>query len=226
MLGSGSLGGAALPERPFDAMLAGRHNRAAVVVGHNTEEVGLTVPAVPTEMAYRALLLAVGGAMFADAVIARYPVATYGTPRAALVQALTDARFGCQARLSARAAARGQGGPVYRYLYAHALQGSTPTARALGAWHGLELLYVFQNVAQGMLTPTADDLAVERAMLGYWTRFAATGDPNGGGATVWPAYATGEPLLRIDATSTVERAWRTSECDAWDALIRTSAPTP
>lgn len=222
------VGGAAMPERPFDALLAGRHNRVAVVVGHNTEEVGLTVPAIPTEMAYRAALTSVGGATFADAVIARYPVATYGTPRAALVQALTDARFGCQARLSARAAARGQmGNPaVYRYLYGHALQASTATARALGAWHGLELLYVFQNVAQGMLTPTADDLAVERAMLGYWTRFAATGDPNGNGATVWPAYASGEPLLRLGATATVDRGWRGSECDAWDALIRTSAPAP
>jgi para-nitrobenzyl esterase len=25
-------------------------------------------------------------------------------------------------------------------------------------------------------------------MAGYWTRFAKTGDPNGGGAFVWPEY--------------------------------------
>jgi para-nitrobenzyl esterase len=217
----------ALPTRPFEAMLTGAHNRVPVVVGHNTEEVGLTVPAVPTEAAYRGLLTQVGGAAFANQVIALYPVATYGTPRAALVQAFTDARFGCGARLAARAAARGQPGVnVYRYLYAHALEGSTATVRALGAWHGLELAYVFQNVAQGMITPTDNDRAVERAMLGYWTRFAATGDPNGAGAPAWPAYATGEPLLRIGATPTVERAWRNAECDVWDMVSRAMAPAP
>lgn len=219
-----------LPERPFDAMLAGRHNRVAFMVGHNTEEVGLTVPAIPTAEAYRAALVAVGGAALADAVMMRYPVSAYGTPRAALVQALTDARFGCQARLSARAAARGamgaMGANVYRYLYAQPFEGGTPAVRALGAWHGLELAYVFQNVATIAPAATANDLATERALLGYWTRFAATGDPNGDGAPMWPTYGAGEPILRINAAPTVERGWRTSECDAWDLVARASAPAP
>ena len=28
--------------------------------------------------------------------------------------------------------------------------------------------------------------------MGYWTRFAKTGDPNGGGGTAWPAYSSSE----------------------------------
>jgi carboxylesterase type B len=31
------------------------------------------------------------------------------------------------------------------------------------------------------------DRALSRAMMGAWVRFAASGDPNGGGLT-WPAY--------------------------------------
>ena len=152
----------------------------------------------------------------------------YGTARAALVQALTDARFGCGARAAARAATRGNMGaaPVYRYLYAHPLESGTPLVRALGAWHGLELVYVFQNIARNTATPTSGDLAVERTLLGYWTRFAATGDPNGDGAPAWPRYATGEPLLRLDTAPTTVQAWRNEECDQWDMLSRTSVPAP
>lgn len=221
-------GAQGLPEVPLEAMAAGRHNRVAVAVGHNTEEVGLTVPMIANEAAYRAALVQVGGASFADMVLARYPVSRYGTARAALVQALTDARFGCGARAAARAATRGNMGaaPVYRYLYAHPLESGTPLVRALGAWHGLELVYVFQNIARNTATPTSGDLAVERTMLGYWTRFAATGDPNGDGAPAWPRYATGEPLLRLDTAPTTVQAWRNEECDQWDMLSRTSVPAP
>ena len=33
-------------------------------------------------------------------------------------------------------------------------------------------------------------------MMGYWTRFAATGNPNGGGAPNWPAFGGGQPQLQ------------------------------
>jgi para-nitrobenzyl esterase len=216
-----------LPERPLDAIAAGRHNRVPFVVGHNTEEVGLTVPAIANEAAYRAALVAVGGAQFADRVMAVYPVSAYPTARAALVQALTDARFGCGARSSARAAvAGGAGATVYRYLFAQPLESAGVTLRALGAWHGVELGFLFQNLSAGALQLTANELAVERAMLAYWTRFAATGDPNGAGDPPWPAYTAGEPLLRIAPASTTVNGWRSVECDAWDLASGTTIPAP
>ena len=78
----------------------------------------------------------------------------------------------------------------------------------------------------GLFVRAAADEPVIAATQGYWTRFAATGDPNGAGAPAWPAYATGEPLLRIGPTPTVERAWRNAECDAWDMVSRVSVPAP
>ena len=161
--------------------------------------------------------------MFASNVMALYPVARFGSPRAALVQALTDARFGCQARAAARAHLRG-GAPVWRYLFAQPLESGTATVRALGAWHGLELAYVFQNLNR-FPTPAAGDLAVERAILGFWTRFAATGSPEGAG-DMWPAYGPGEPIVRIQPTLTVERNWRNTECDGWDRVIMITPPAP
>ena len=211
-----------LPERPYDAMLAGRQNRVPLMIGHNREEVGLTVPSVPTEAAYRQALTNLGGAMLAQSVIAAYPVARYGTPRNALVQALTDARFGCQARAAARAHLRGAA-PVFRYLFAQPLESGSATIRALGAWHGVELAYVFQNISR-FAAPAPNDLTVERAVLGYWTRFAATGTP--GAADAWPAYGPGEPLLRIEPMELVERNWRNAECNGWDIISQVMPPAP
>ncbi len=59
-----------------------------------------------------------------------------------------------------------------------------------GAPHGSEAAYVFGDPGDpGSENYRGDDgAALADAMAGYWTRFAATGDPNGGGAPEWPEY--------------------------------------
>lgn len=222
-----TIDGRVLTARAYDLIAAGTHNRVPAVVGHNTEEAGASVPAIPTEMAYRTALTTAFGARVGEELYQRYPVSRYGTPRAALVQALTDARFGCQARMTARALVRGAPAvPAYRYLFAQPYESAGAAVRALGAFHGVELLWVFQNATRGMTAPSASELAVERALLGYWTRFAATGDPNGGGDLPWPRYATGEALLRIASPLAEERAWRNDICDYVDAVVGVTTPVP
>ncbi|MEW5743019.1 MAG: carboxylesterase family protein [Myxococcota bacterium] len=212
--------GVVLPQRPVDALLAGTGHPVPLVVGSNLDETALSMPLITTEAEYRAAVAAALGPALVDEVLQRYPVATYGTPRRALVQVTTDAFFGCQARLSARAAARGQPqAPVYRYLFARA------PVPARGAFHGIELAYVFQKVMELQATPQADDLAVEASVLSLWTRFAATGDPTGG-AGAWPRYDASETLLRLDATSTTVSGWRSSECDFWDGVVGFNVPPP
>jgi len=212
--------GVVLPRRPLDAMLAGAHAKVPLVVGSNLDETNLSMPLITTEAEYRAAVAALVGPALVDAVLQRYPVATYGTPRKALVQVTTDAFFGCQARLSARASTRGQPGvPVYRYLFARA------PVPIQGAFHGVELPYVFQKANELSASPSAGDLAVEASMLSLWTRFAQTGDPTGG-ANTWPAYAASEPLLRVDTALTAATGWRTAECDFWDSLTGLAVPWP
>ena len=63
---------ATLPERPYDALLGGRHHRVPILVGHNTEEVGLAVPAIATEEAYRAALASLVGPAAADRIAQIY----------------------------------------------------------------------------------------------------------------------------------------------------------
>lgn len=214
--------GRVLPEVPYVAMQNGRHHKVPLIVGSNLEETSLTMPLITTEAEYRAAV----GALLTPALVDRvtqqlYPSATYGSPRKALIQVTTDGFFGCTTRLGLRAAAHGQQGtPVYRYLFSRALQ------PARGAFHGIELGYLFQKLSESLPMVPAGDLAVEAAMLGWWTRFASTGDPNGVGSITWPAYSSTEPFMRIDATPSTATGWRNAECDFWDALTGTSLPAP
>jgi carboxylesterase type B len=109
---------------------------------------------------------------------------------------------------------------VYRYLFSRA-----PVA-ARGAFHGIELAYVFQKLAALTATPSAADLAVEASLLTVWTRFASTGRLDAVTTVGWPPYAAGEPLLRLDATQEALSGWRGAECDFWDGFVGVSVPAP
>jgi para-nitrobenzyl esterase len=57
--------------------------------------------------------------------------------------------------------------------------------------HGVEGNILFaNNYTAPVHVLTAADLAVHAQMAGYWTRFAATGNPNRGGdsAFAWPPF--------------------------------------
>ncbi|WP_404961487.1 carboxylesterase/lipase family protein [Streptomyces sp. 147326] len=71
---------------------------------------------------------------------------------------------------------------------------------ALGACHGLDVPLVFGNLERGQPAvligespfPEAEELSAR--MRGAWTAFAAHGDPG------WPAYDTGQRLVRLFGT--------------------------
>ena len=59
-----------------------------------------------------------------------------------------------------------------------------------GAPHGSEVAYAFgaTNDPESERYPGVSGAALGEAMVGYWTRFAAAGNPNGDGAPEWPEY--------------------------------------
>ena len=131
----------------------------------------------------------------------------------------SDAKFICTARWAARALAAGQDEPVFRYYFTHPYANGTAGLMQLGAYHAAELPYVFGNLGIAGYVPTAGEVALSAAIQGYWSRLAATGDPNGEGAVAWPTYDVAtDPFLQLDDPVAAGEGVRTRQCDFWDSL--------
>ncbi len=106
-----------------------------------------------------------------------YPLSEFdgGYPnpfQAALTRMKSDQMLICNTYDSAQLSAA-QGTPAYAYNF------DISAAPFLGACHGSELPYVFGTGTQ--LTPGSQQVAASALMGRYWTRFASTGNPSGGG---------------------------------------------
>jgi para-nitrobenzyl esterase len=218
-----NIDGYVLQQSPIAAMRAGMHADVAFAVGTNANEYSLfysvffgTTP-VGTDSDYQGLVRQVFGVSFGDRVVAAYPSDHFATPKDAFVQVMTDYAETCPARRIAGAMASTQKGQVWRYFYTHGFE-SGPQ-KPLGAGHFVEIPFVFHNLTLPNYSPSPAELALSDAMVGYWTRFAATGDPNGGGAVAWPGYVTSaDPAVVLDEKVTSVAGVRTPLCDLWDTL--------
>jgi para-nitrobenzyl esterase len=78
---------------------------------------------------------------------------------------------------------------------------------------------VFDHLHPNGYTPTPGEEALARSMMGYWTRFAAAGDPNGAGAPAWPRYeVASDPYVKLDDPIAKDERLHAERCDFWDAL--------
>jgi para-nitrobenzyl esterase len=138
-----------------------------------------------------------------------------GTPNETLAEVTGDAFFVCPARRTVRLLASA-GHDVYLYAFNRGLEGQLVGAGKV--LHSGEIPFVFGN--SYILGSVADaDRPLSEAMMGYWTRFAESGDPNGGGADAWPKYeqATDEHII-LDLPISSGSAHKKAVCDFWDSL--------
>jgi para-nitrobenzyl esterase len=190
-----------------------------VIIGGTADETMQFVNAagpVTDEATYAGAVGKVFGAAARDAILARYPAQSYEAPRRAFVQLTTDALFTCVSRRVARAFAAAQTEPVYRYHFTHFLE-NDPAESANGSVHTVEHPYFF--AWRGKYRPSAADLAVQDALVGYWTRMAKAGDPNGDGAPNWPPVAKdGDAYLEMGRRVAAGHGPDAAQCDFWDAV--------
>ncbi|WP_245161628.1 carboxylesterase/lipase family protein [Brevundimonas alba] len=119
-------------------------------------------------------------------------VTAYGGQEGYDANVLSDLVFNEPARHLARLHAR-NGHPTWLYRF-DVVSAAMPEPHA-GATHASERQYVFDTLTASPW-PTAEmDQRAADAMAGYWTTFAAKGDPNGGARPAWPEFGRAPDTL-------------------------------
>ncbi|HKE14188.1 MAG TPA: carboxylesterase family protein [Kofleriaceae bacterium] len=206
-----------LSESPEEALKAGRIMRVPVMLGTTDDEMGRYVVGLDIHSAddFRARI-AKEWPEHARLLVDTYPVShDVGDQVAALY---SDWGMTCPVRRDARWFSSA-GVPTYLYRFTHA---PNVMGGKAGAFHGSELVYLFPSVFARpdlQLVYGDQDRALARLMIGYWARFAATGDPNGEGALAWPRYTSAtDRHMTIDLAPSIGHHLRGAQCDTWDRV--------
>ncbi|MCT4351737.1 carboxylesterase family protein [Streptomyces sp. Je 1-79] len=214
-----------LPLDPAAAIGSGDWNKVPVLIGSTRSEsrlfVALSQPRL-TEAEYTAQILATYGTAGPE-VLARYPVAAYGSPYLALSAVMTDSSFACHTAWTARLLAS----QVPTYVYEFDDPGSPTLAGAqvpgldMSNAHSAELAYLHDFTAGDRPLAPAQ-VALATRMKRYWGAFARFGSPAVPGQTAWlptgSGTVTGEGrVLRLHPEATRMGSGFASDhrCDFW-----------
>lgn len=204
--------GGVLPDDPLLLISRGQHNHVPVIVGSNTDEMSIQVPANVTAQMVQAQALFFYP--YTQELLKLYPPTD---PRESYVGMNTDGQFTCNARRIARALVEGQSQNVYQYVFSQAL----PTMKKYGAWHGAELFYLFQTIEDSALKQYvgAGDAVVEELMRTLWFKLVNSAGNIG---SSWTRFdKTNESYLLINEASTMGTHFRKEKCDLWDKILTT-----
>ncbi|MFP6683800.1 MAG: carboxylesterase family protein, partial [Polyangiaceae bacterium] len=169
-----NIDGIVLPTQPYVSVLNGSLGDVPVITGANADEMELFLIGQSfTKASYETTV----NTFFpnnAAALLQLYPAVDDAAAKPAYVALVSDFAFICPSLAFAKAAS---GGKSTSYAY-HFTQSLTSGQLAgLGAFHALEVAYVFGSFGGFGATPTTADLNVSGLMMGAWSSFAKTGSP-------------------------------------------------
>jgi para-nitrobenzyl esterase len=216
--------GLEIPDQPRILYERGAFHRVPVIIGANRDEgwvfVDRSFPTGLTAAQFEAAVQSEFGPS-APALLARYRLQDFASPKEALAQVTGDVEYICEAVRVARLIER-TGNPVYLYSFEYVVDGLASN-RVI---HGLDTNFVFGNdfVAPnpGNHLLNANDLVLSASMKSYWARFAAAGDPNGpaNDRGRWSPYdrrylpqVETDKYLVLDSTIRENRGLRQQQCD-------------
>ncbi|WP_328296770.1 carboxylesterase family protein [Streptomyces sp. NBC_00435] len=194
-----------LPREPAAAIAAGGWNKVPVLIGSTRSEarffVALTQPHL-TDGQYTEQILSGYGAAGPE-VLARYPVAAYGSAYLALSAVMTDSTFACQTARTAQLFSRQV--PTFAYEFddpdSPTLAGAQVPGLDESNAHSAELAYL-HDFEMGERPLTAVQSALATRMKRYWGAFARYGIPAVPGQIPWPATGPAGKVLTLSPTAT------------------------
>jgi para-nitrobenzyl esterase len=185
-----------LVEDPAETFAAGRQNDVPTITGLNADE-GSASPTYgrATAEQFRQQVTQRYGERAAR-FLAAYPATTDEEARRAQIESGRDAGVAGVTRLLEERA-RTARTPAFAYYFDHAIP--WPDRPQFAAFHTSEVPYVFGTLDKLKRPWTDVDRKLSATMMTYWANFASSGDPNGAGVPLWPAFTPERPtLLRID----------------------------
>jgi len=155
-----------------------------------------------------------------------YPQADFATPFDLGQAMIVDQVFGCNARNAVAAQTKHA---ANTYMYRFALEPESFSVEPyVGSFHGLDVPFVFG--AFHWAAPLFSNDGLEEALAfsarirRYWTRFAATGNPNGLGLDGspdpdWPRFGSDAFAMELRPNASVTAHFLSDRCAFWNERV-------
>ena len=170
-----------------------RQNDVPILVGWNADEGKDLAPEILatsdfTAAGHSGLLARLLGHAPSAKVLGDYPAATDAQAQESLFRFTSD-YWGWRMWRWADLQMQARSSKPYVYYFVHSpADPATPCSYGCNAGHGAEIRYMFDQLDQDPRAWSPGDRQLARELVGYWTNFAKTGDPNGEDLGAWPAF--------------------------------------
>jgi para-nitrobenzyl esterase len=185
--------GYVLPEPIAKIFASGQENPVSLLTGWNEDE-GILFGPLKNASGFQQDMNQKYGKQ-AKTILEFYPASSDSEAVSSQMRISRDQVFGSQNYTWANRQSD-HGSKVFVYRFVHKVPGTGIYAK-FGAFHTGEVPYAYDNL-QFVNRPWKEaDHRLAGLMSSYWANFARSGDPNGQGLPVWPAYQSNDKEIMI-----------------------------